>query len=141
MSKKCGSTSTPYPNQLVHHFIRLLSPPASIPWPNELHFRIARTAGLQVLRSGGVIRGYTNWGTFRLPRPTTKHQARYTEGHHFIMRFDASAPAQAAVQRTLGLDPRMIRFSIIKLGNKLEEIRDVPGTVEWNQNQRLTDAI
>ncbi|KAL1977921.1 hypothetical protein VTN31DRAFT_780 [Thermomyces dupontii] len=102
---------------------------------------IARTAGLQVLRSGGVIRGYTNWGTFRLPRPTTKHQARYTEGHHFIMRFDASAPAQAAVQRTLGLDPRMIRFSIIKLGNKLEEIRDVPGTVEWNQNQRLTDAI
>jgi hypothetical protein len=31
-----------------------------------------------------------NWGAFRLPRVTTKHQARYTEGHHFIMRFDSS---------------------------------------------------
>ncbi|KAL1988958.1 hypothetical protein VTN96DRAFT_6947 [Rasamsonia emersonii] len=107
---------------------------------NEVR-EIARNAGLQVLRSGGVVRGYTNWGTFRLPKPTTKHQARYTEGHHFIMRFDASGPVQAAVRRTLSLDPRMIRFAVIKLGSKLEEIRDVDGKVEWNSNQNLSDTI
>ncbi|GES59124.1 37S ribosomal protein Mrp17 [Aspergillus terreus] len=103
--------------------------------------RIARNAGIQVLRSGGVVRGYTNWGTFRLPKPTTKHQARYTEGQHFIMRFDASGAVQTAVRRTLGLDPRMIRFSVVKLGDKLEEIKDVDGKVEWNNSRSISDSI
>mgnify|MGYP003740238263 CR=1 FL=1 len=93
------------------------------------------------MRSGGVVRGYTNWGTFRLPKPTTKHQARHTEGHHFIMRFDASGPVQQAVRRTLSLDPRMIRFSVVKLGNKLDEIKDVPGKVEWNNVKSISDTI
>ncbi|RAL07646.1 mitochondrial 37S ribosomal protein bS6m [Aspergillus homomorphus CBS 101889] len=98
---------------------------------------IARNAGIQVLRSGGVVRGYTNWGTFSLPRPTTKHQARYAEGHHFIMRFDSSASVQNSVRRTLGLDPRMIRFSVVKLGDKLEDIKDVEGKVEWNRYRSM----
>ncbi|OJJ49830.1 hypothetical protein ASPZODRAFT_22546 [Penicilliopsis zonata CBS 506.65] len=102
---------------------------------------IARNAGAHVLRSGGVVRGYTNWGTFRLPKTMKKHQAKYTEGHHFIMRFDSSASAQAGVHRTLHLDPRMIRFSIVKLGNKLEEIKDVEGKVEWNNNKSIYDMI
>ncbi|OKL55782.1 hypothetical protein UA08_08892 [Talaromyces atroroseus] len=103
---------------------------------------IAKNAGIQVLRSGGVVRGYTNWGTFTLPKPTTKHQARYSEGWHFIMRFDASGPVQAAVRRTLSLDPRMIRFSVLKLGDKLEEINDVPGHIEWNPTKTsLADTI
>ncbi|PGH11276.1 ribosomal protein S6 [Polytolypa hystricis UAMH7299] len=96
---------------------------------------IARTAGTQILRSGGVVRGMTNWGPFRLPKPTTKHQSRYTVGHHFIMRFDSSSAAQASVKRTLGLDPRMIRFGIVKLGNTLDDIKEVPGSVEWNDTK------
>ncbi|PLB43672.1 hypothetical protein P170DRAFT_441129 [Aspergillus steynii IBT 23096] len=102
---------------------------------------IARNAGVQVLRSGGVIRGYNNWGTFRLPRPTTKHQARYSEGHHFVMRFDAAGPVQTAVRRTLGLDPRMIRFSVVKLGDKLEEIKDKEGHIRWNHNRNISESI
>ncbi|RAK79494.1 mitochondrial 37S ribosomal protein bS6m [Aspergillus fijiensis CBS 313.89] len=111
--------------------------------PGSLHEvrDIARNAGIQVLRAGGVVRGYTNWGTFTLPRPTTKHQARYHEGHHFIMRFDSSGAVQQAVLRTLGLDPRMIRFSVVKLGDKLEEIKDVEGKVDWNKYRPLTDSI
>lgn len=123
-----------------------LSPPPSIYLPVLIShltaIRIARNAGVQVLRSGGVVRGYTNWGTFTLPKPTTKHQARYSEGWHFIMRFDASGPVQSAVRRTLSLDPRMIRFSVIKLGDKLEEINDVPGHVDWNGTKtHITDSI
>lgn len=98
-------------------------------------YRICRTAGTQVLRSGGVVRGITNWGPFRLPKPVSKHQARHTMGHHFIMRFDASGPAQQAVRRTLGLDPRMIRFSVVKMGTKLDDIKNVPGKAEWNDTK------
>lgn len=96
---------------------------------------------MHVIRSGGVVRGYTNWGTFRLPRVTTKHQARYSEGHHFIMRFDASSPVQNSVRRTLGLDPRMINFSVVKLGDKLEEIKDVEGRIPWTNTHKITDSI
>ncbi|KAM5476244.1 mitochondrial ribosomal small subunit component [Microsporum audouinii] len=96
---------------------------------------IARTLGLQVIRSGGVVRGYTNWGPFTLPRPTTKHQVKNSVGHHFIMRFDASAPVQKEMRRTLGLDPRMIRYSVVKLGSTLREIKDTPGRIEWNDTK------
>ena len=107
----------------------------------HIYYRIARNAGTQVIRSGGVVRGYTNWGSFRLPRVTTKHQARYTEGHHFIMRFDSSGSVQSSIRRTLGLDPRMINFSVVKLGDKLEEIKDIQGKVEWNNVSTITEQI
>jgi len=57
------------------------------------------------------------------------------------MRFDASGPVQTAVRRTLGLDPRMIRFSVVKLGDKLEEIKNVGGQVEWNNNRNIADTF
>lgn len=47
------------------------------------------------------------------------------------MRFDSSAKTQHAVKRTLGLDPRMIRYSMVKMGDKLEDIRDVGGKAAW----------
>lgn len=103
--------------------------------------RIARTAGLQVIRAGGVVRGFTNWGPFRLPRPITKHQAKYSTGHHFIMRFDSAAPVQQEIRRSLGLDPRMVRFAVVKLGSTLNEIKDVSGSIEWNDSKRLGEEI
>ncbi|KAJ5091644.1 ribosomal protein S6 [Penicillium alfredii] len=102
---------------------------------------IARNTGLQVIRSGGVIRGYTNWGPFRLPRATTKHQARYHDGHHFFMRFDSSGPVQASLRRTLSLDPRMINFTVVKLGDTLEKVKDINGRIEWNNSRNITDSI
>ncbi|KAJ5917611.1 37S ribosomal protein MRP17 [Penicillium verhagenii] len=107
---------------------------------NEVR-EIARNAGAQVIRSGGVVRGFTNWGTFRLPKVTTKHQARYSEGHHFIMRFDSSGPVQSSIRRTLGLDPRMINFSVVKLGDKLMEVKDVQGQAEWNNVRTISESI
>ena len=108
---------------------------------SNMYLRIARTAGLQVVRAGGVIRGFTNWGPFRLPRPITKHQAKYSVGHHFIMRFDSSAPVQQEIRRSLGLDPRMIRFAVVKLGSTLDEIKAIPGRVDWNDSKRLGEEI
>lgn len=49
------------------------------------------------------------------------------------MRFDASAQTQHILQRTLGLDPRLLRYSVVKLGSKLEEVKDVPGRAEWGE--------
>ncbi|EEP78510.1 conserved hypothetical protein [Uncinocarpus reesii 1704] len=57
------------------------------------------------------------------------------------MRFDSSGAVQQEVRRTLGLDPRMIRFSVVKMGEKLGEIKDVEGRIQWNDRQRLQDEI
>lgn len=62
-----------------------------------------------------------------LPKRIRKHQASYTQGHYFVMRFDGGVKAQNSVRVTLGLDPRLIRFSVVKLGSKLEDIAGVPG--------------
>ncbi|KAK5117798.1 hypothetical protein LTR85_008773 [Meristemomyces frigidus] len=97
---------------------------------NEIK-EIAKTTGNIILSAGGVVRGITNWGTFLLPKPARKQGAIYNQGHYFILRFDSGAKTQHAVRRTLGLDPRMIRYSVVKMGSTLEEIRGVGGKAEW----------
>ncbi|KAL1302376.1 hypothetical protein AAFC00_002779 [Neodothiora populina] len=92
---------------------------------------IAKTTGTQILSAGGVVRGITNWGIFRLPKPARKHKTLHHAGHYFIVRFDSSARTQHAVRRTLGLDPRMIRYSVVKMGDKLSETAGIAGLAEW----------
>ncbi|KAF1990001.1 37S ribosomal protein Mrp17 [Aulographum hederae CBS 113979] len=92
---------------------------------------IAIAAGRTILEHKGVVRGYTNWGILLLPKPLRRHEIRHTAGHHFIMRFDSSVVAQHTLRRQLGLDPRLLRFNVIKIGEKLEDICNVPGEVPW----------
>ena len=49
------------------------------------------------------------------------------------MRFDASPAAQQVVQKTVAVDPRMVRCGMVKLGSSLREICDVKGRVEWKR--------
>lgn len=51
------------------------------------------------------------------------------------MRFDASSAAQNTVRRILGLDPRMIRFSVVKLAEKLEDVKGFPAEEKWNEEK------
>lgn len=82
-----------------------------------------------------MVRGVTNWGTFLLPYPARKQGATYHHGHYFILRFDSSARTQHLVRRTAGLDPRLIRYSVVKMGSKLQEIKDVAGKVDWEAKE------
>ena len=61
----------------------------------------------------------------------------HTDGHYFIMRYDASSKTQESVRMTLGLDPRMIKFSTVKLGNgTLESISKIDGAMQWNSHDK-----
>lgn len=35
----------------------------------------------------------------------------------------------------------MINFSVVKLGDKLEEIKDIDGKVQWNNVSTITEQI
>ncbi|MCJ1476731.1 hypothetical protein MMC13_005400 [Lambiella insularis] len=101
---------------------------------------IARTAGSLVIASHGVVRGITNWGTFLLTKPIRRHGKRHQEGHHFVMRFDCSPLTQEAVKRMLGLDPRMVRFGVVKLGDgTLDSIKNYEGRVMWNKREEAME--
>lgn len=62
------------------------------------------------------------------------------------MRFDSSAATQAAMCRSLGLDPRMIRFSVIKLADRLgtkgqiQGTEEVGGKVDWMAGESWRDT-
>ena len=52
------------------------------------------------------------------------------------MRFDTDGRTQHVVRRTMSLDPRLLRYSIVKMGDKLDEICEVGGhTKEWSNVQ------
>lgn len=52
------------------------------------------------------------------------------------MQFDSSIKVQKEMRRILALDPRMVRFSVVKLGDKLGgvngAIEEITGQVDWN---------
>jgi small subunit ribosomal protein S6 len=75
---------------------------------------------------------------FSLPKRTRKHQAQYDNGHYFIMRYDASSRIQDDVRKTLGLDPRMIKFSSVKLGDgTLESLSKIGGSIPWDTREEF----
>jgi len=66
-----------------------------------------------------------------LPTRRRAHTAYHTHGQYFIMRFDSNSPTQHLIQRTLRLDPRMISFSVVKMGTTLKDVAGVKGKT-WN---------
>ena len=81
------------------------------------------------------MRGITNWGTFLLTKPIRRNQAKHIDGQHFVMRFDCSPSTQEAVRKMLALDPRMVKFGVVKLGDgTLQSIKDVPSKVKWSNS-------
>lgn len=86
-----------------------------------------------MLRNGGVVRGIANWGVFSLPRPISIHQMRHTNGHYFVMRYDASAKVHQDLRNTLRLEPRMIRAAHVKLGDGKLETLSRFGPPKWKE--------
>ncbi|KAH8902937.1 hypothetical protein BR93DRAFT_919556 [Coniochaeta sp. PMI_546] len=96
---------------------------------------IVLTAGSLILQQGGVIRSLSNWGVFALPRAVSRNQMRHYNGHYFVMRYDASVRTQEQVRQTLGLDPRVVRSTSVKLGDgKLERLSKF-GSIEWSKKE------
>jgi small subunit ribosomal protein S6 len=96
---------------------------------------IVQTAGSLVLQQGGVIRSLANWGVFALPRAVSRNQMRHYNGHYFVMRYDASVATQEQVRTTLGLDPRVVRSTSVRLGDgKLGKLARFGG-IEWSRKE------
>ncbi|KAL7749377.1 hypothetical protein RI367_005248 [Sorochytrium milnesiophthora] len=95
------------------------------------------TAGL-IYNRGGVVRSLENMGERDLPYRMKAHQEYQERGHYFAVRFDAAPELLPVLSRQMQLDNRVIRHTIIKVGDKLEDISGLP---EQYVRKRRTAAL
>lgn len=57
------------------------------------------------------------------------------------MRFDSSVQTQHEVQRTLKLDPRLLRYGVVKMGKTLHDIADIGGKVAWTGGEEGGESL
>lgn len=78
--------------------------------------QILTTIGKSIIDNRGVIREIDNWGIKPLPKIMKKDRQQFAIGAYFYMKFDASPAVQTEIARTLRMDPRMIRSTIVRVG-------------------------
>ncbi|KAH8079447.1 hypothetical protein BXZ70DRAFT_901662 [Cristinia sonorae] len=75
-----------------------------------------------VMNRGGVVRKLKSWGTQPLPQRMRRHGNYYQIGDYWTMDFDASPRTLQSLNSALGKDPRVVRWTMLKQGVKVEDI-------------------
>jgi len=83
---------------------------------------LVRLAAKHILNSGGVVRGIQYWGTETLPQRMRSHGTKHDYGDYWTMHFDASPEKQRGLNKLLRNDPRVIRATVLKLGDRIEDV-------------------
>ncbi|CAO1631709.1 unnamed protein product [Sympodiomycopsis kandeliae] len=91
--------------------------------PSSAPFReLIRSTSRLVVDNGGVVRGMQYWGLRNLPQRARRHQQYHTKGDYFLMHFDTNPPVLSQLSSRLRMDPRVVKWTTLKLGDKLHEI-------------------
>ncbi|KAK4048770.1 hypothetical protein OIV83_004536 [Microbotryomycetes sp. JL201] len=85
---------------------------------------LTTTASSLIVKNGGVLRTFDFWGKRPLPQPFYRGQdeQKAVNGVYWTMRFDANPPTVAALNDRLRLDPRVMRWTVLKLGSTLDQV-------------------
>lgn len=84
--------------------------------PQKETQEIIKTIGRLVINNRGVVRKIGNMNVRPLPKIMKKNRQAFIVGSHFYMEFDASPGVQSEVARTLSVDPRIIRSTVVRVG-------------------------
>ncbi|KAJ3292137.1 hypothetical protein BCR33DRAFT_676217 [Rhizoclosmatium globosum] len=90
-------------------------------WKEEIVKPLMKTAALHVLDNGGVVRGFQRLQTQELPYRMRRHQEIFSHGITWAMQFDASPSTMAGLRKALSFDERVIRYTVVKLGDSLQD--------------------
>ncbi|KAI9337933.1 hypothetical protein BDR26DRAFT_863319 [Obelidium mucronatum] len=83
---------------------------------------LMKTAAIHVMNNGGVVRGFQSLPGLNLPYRMRRHQEIFETGRTWSMQFDASPATMAGLRKALSFDERVIRYTVIKLGDSLKEV-------------------
>lgn len=75
-----------------------------------------------IMDQGGVVRNIDYWGTKTLPQAMRRHRQVYTIGDYWSMYFDTSPAGLRSLTGMIRRDPRVIRWTMLKQGDKVEDV-------------------
>ncbi|CEH19402.1 Mitochondrial ribosomal protein MRP17 [Ceraceosorus bombacis] len=87
---------------------------------------LVRTTSSLILEHGGAVRGVQYWGRRVLPQRTRRHQVWHSQGDHFFLQFDTNPRVLGTLSSRLRADPRVIKWTTLKLGDRLDQISPDP---------------
>lgn len=100
---------------------------------------LIRTTSRLLIDNGGAVRGTQYWGRRTLPQKARRHQQWHTEGDHFLMQFDTNPRVLNTLSSRLRSDPRVIKWTTLKLGERLEQI--TPKLIHGDGNMQNSKQI
>ncbi|THH26708.1 hypothetical protein EUX98_g7480 [Antrodiella citrinella] len=83
---------------------------------------LVRQTAMHVMNNGGVVRKIGSWGTQTLPQRMRRHQQYHHIGDYWTMDFDASPRSLRELNTILGKDRRVVRWTTLKQGEKVEDV-------------------
>jgi len=102
---------------------------------------LVQLSAKHVMNAGGVVRNINYWGTQTLPQRMQRHQQYYSTGDYWTMHFDTSPRTLRTLGGVMRRDPRVIRWTMLKLGEKVEDVVKPPEkTVERDGYLRIPQS-
>ncbi|KAF9465005.1 ribosomal protein S6 [Collybia nuda] len=83
---------------------------------------LVRQTATHVMNAGGVVRNINSWGTLTLPQRMRRHGEIHSTGDYWTMHFDTAPRTLRSLNSIMRRDPRVIRWTVLKLGAKVEDI-------------------
>ncbi|KAF7306134.1 hypothetical protein HMN09_00768700 [Mycena chlorophos] len=94
---------------------------AHFPEYKHIHGLVKQSA-LHILDAGGVVRNIGSWGTRQLPQRMRRHGNYHEIGDYWTMHFDTAPRTLLTLNRLMRQDPRVIRWTVIKLASRPEDV-------------------
>ncbi|KZO98854.1 hypothetical protein CALVIDRAFT_424273 [Calocera viscosa TUFC12733] len=83
---------------------------------------LVKVSAQGIIARGGVVREIKSLGTKALPQRMRSHKTWHDIADYWIMRFDASPKSMKTLTAALKQDPRVVRWTTLKLGERLQDM-------------------
>ncbi|KAJ7647237.1 ribosomal protein S6 [Roridomyces roridus] len=92
-------------------------------FPEYTHIReLVKQSATHIMDAGGVVRKIDSWGTRALPQRLRRHGNYHEIADYWTMHFDTSPRTLLSLNGLMRRDPRVIRWTVLKLGSRPEDI-------------------
>ncbi|KAG5648521.1 hypothetical protein DXG03_003132 [Asterophora parasitica] len=85
---------------------------------------LVRQTATHVMNAGGVVRRINSLGTLTLPQRMRRHKVMHSMGDYWTIHFDTAPRTLRSLHSIMRRDPRVIRWTVLKLGDKVEDIAE-----------------
>jgi len=120
-------------------FYRLLCLTAH--YPEYKHIReLVKATAMHILDRGGIVRNIDYWGTRALPEKMRRHSMTFYHADYWALHFDSNPETVRLMQNDFRTDPRVVKWTVLKLGHRAEDIVD-PGGGELTREAPVRDAV